>query len=189
MAYLTREALDNLGLRHLGRNVRISDRAALYDTDRLSIGDNSRIDDFCVVAGEVTIGRNVHVTVFSNLAGGRSGVTLADFSTLAYGCHIVAQTDDYSGRTMANSTIPARYKDETSAPIRIGRHAILGTGCIVLPGVHVQDGVAGGAGTVFIRSTEPWSIYVGVPARRTGPRARDLLELEAAYLNDVVASD
>jgi acetyltransferase-like isoleucine patch superfamily enzyme len=184
VAYLTRDALEHLGLRHLGRNVRISDRAALHDTDRLSIGDNSRIDDFSVVAGEVTIGRNVHVTVFSNLAGGRAGVTLADFSTLAYGCHIVAQTDDYSGQTMANSTVPARFKHETSAPVRIGRHAILGTGCIVLPGVHIQDGVAGGAGTVFTRSTEPWSIYVGVPARRTGPRATDLLDLEAAYLDE-----
>jgi len=71
-----------MGFRHIGRNVRISDRAALYDVDRISIGDNSRIDDFCVLAGSVTIGRNVHVTVFCNLAGGRAGVTLADFSTL-----------------------------------------------------------------------------------------------------------
>ena len=189
VAYLTQEALENLGLRHLGSNVRMSDRAALYDTDRLSVVDNSRIDDFCVVAGEVIIGRNVHLTVFSNLAGGRSGVTLADFSSLAYGCHIVAETDDYSGRAMANSTVPARYKDETSAPVRIGHHAILGTGCIVLPGVHIQDGVAGGAGTVFIRSTEPWSIYVGVPARRVGPRARDLLQLEAAYLDEIGPGD
>ena len=182
VAYLTREALESLGLRRLGRNVRVSDRAALYDIDRISIGDNSRIDDFTVVAGEVTIGRNVHVTVFCNLAGGRAGVTLSDFSTLAYGCHVVAQTDDYSGRTMANSTVPARFKQETGAHVRIGRHAILGTGCIVLPGVHIQDGVAGGAGSVFVRSTEPWSIYTGVPARRTGSRATDLLELEAAYL-------
>jgi acetyltransferase-like isoleucine patch superfamily enzyme len=189
VAYLGQEALENLGLRQLGSNVRISDRAALYDTDRLSIGDNSRIDDFSVVAGAVTIGRNVHVTVFSNLAGGRAGVTLEDFATLAYGCHIVAQSDDYSGRTMANSTVPGRFKHETSAPVRIGRHAILGTGCIVLPGVHIQDGVAGGAGTVFVRSTEPWSIYVGVPARRIGPRATDLLQLEATYLDESPATD
>jgi acetyltransferase-like isoleucine patch superfamily enzyme len=182
MAYLKREALENLGLRHLGQNVLVGDGAALYNPELLSIGDNSRIDDFTVVAGEVTIGRNVHVTVFCNLAGGRAGVTLSDFSTLAYGCHIVAQTDDYSGRTMANSTVPARFKHETSAHVRIGRHAILGAGCIVLPGVDIGDGVAGGAGSVFVRSTESWSIYMGVPARRTGPRATDLLELEAAYL-------
>jgi acetyltransferase-like isoleucine patch superfamily enzyme len=189
VAYLSQAALEGLGLRHLGRNVLISDRAALYDTDRLSIGDNSRIDDFCVVAGEVSIGRNVHVTVFSNLAGGRAGVTLEDFSTLAYGCHLVAQTDDFSGRTMTNSTVPARFKHETSEPVRIGRHAILGTGCIVLPGAHIQDGVAGGAGTVFTRSTEPWTVYVGVPARRVGPRARDLLELEAAYLDELGSTE
>jgi len=183
MAYLGVHELAALGLRSLGNNVKVSDRAAIYDPERISIGDNARIDDFTVLAGGITIGRNVHVTVFCNLAGGRAGITIADFATLAYGCHVVAQTDDYSGRTMTNSTVPARFKHETSAPVSIGRHVILGTGTVVLPGVNLGDGVSAGARTLFLRSAEPWGVYVGSPARRIKERSRDLLALEREFLD------
>lgn len=182
MAYLDADRLRAMGFASLGRNVLVSDRAAIYDCDRITIGDNSRIDDFCVLAGRIDIGRNVHVTVFCNLAGGREGLVLEDFSTLAYGCHVVAQSDDYSGATMANSTVPARFKNETSLRTVVGRHSILGTGSVVLPGVVLAEGTAAGARTVFTRSTEPWGVYVGAPARRAKERSRDLLALEADYL-------
>lgn len=182
MGYYDEDELRAVGFRSLGRNVKVSDRAAIYDADQISIGDNSRIDDFCVLAGRIDIGRNVHVTVFCNLAGGRAGIELGDFATLAYGCHIVAQTDDYSGATMTNSTVPAEYKNETSALVTIGEYAILGTGCIVLPGVLIANGVAGGAGAVFTKQTDPWSIYVGTPARRIGPRQRKLLDHAHRYV-------
>jgi len=182
MAYLSDEQVAAMGFAHVGRNVRISDRAAIYECEKISIGDNSRIDDFCVVAGRVTIGRNVHLTVFNNVEGGRPGVTIGDFSTLAYGCHVVAQSDDYSGRTMVNSTIPAAYKQEVEDPVVIERQVILGTGCVVLPGVTIAEGTSGGARSLFLESTEPWSIYVGSPARRIKARSRDLLALEARFL-------
>jgi galactoside O-acetyltransferase len=107
-----------------------------------------------------------------------------DFSGLAFGCHLVAQSDDYSGATMTNPTVPARFKDESSAPVHIGRHAILGTGTVVLPGVTIAEGTSSGANTVFNRSTDAWSIYVGAPARRIKARDQGLLELEARLLED-----
>ena len=148
------------------------------------IGDHSRIDDFCVVSGKVTIGRNVHFAVFSNVAGGTEGVTFEDFSGLAYGCHVFSQSDDYSGATLTNPTVPAQYKREIKAAVHIGRHCILGTQAIVLPGVHVAEGCSIGAMSMVTRSTEPWSIYVGVPAKRIKARSKELLELERAYLDD-----
>lgn len=182
MGYLSREALSELGFERLGREVKISDKASLYDVDRISIGDYSRIDDFVVLSGRVEIGRNVHVAVFCNLAGGREGITMADFSGLAYGCHLIAQSDDYSGQTMTNPTVPRRYKTETSAAVRIGEHAILGTNTVVLPGVVIGEGVSSGAGTLFTRSADPWSIYVGSPARRVKARSQSLLDLAGEYL-------
>ena len=182
MAYLSNDDLKALGLKALGKNVLLSDKASIYTPEMISIGDHSRIDDFCVLAGSVSIGRNVHVTVFCNLAGGRAGIELRDFSTLAYGCHLVAQTDDYSGRTMTNSTIPSEFKDETADRVDIGRYAILGTGTTVLPGVTIGEGVSAGAGTIFTRSVDAWGIYVGAPARRVKERSRDLLALADQYL-------
>lgn len=182
MAYMTDEEVRSLGFRHVGRGVKISTRAAIYDADRISIGDHSRIDDFTVLAGSIDIGRNVHVTVFCNLAGGRAGISIGDFSTLAYGCHLVAQTDDYTGETMANSTVPLEYRTEISEPVVLGRHVILGTGTVVLPGVELREGTSSGARTLFLESSHPWTIYVGQPARPLRERSRALLDLEARFL-------
>ncbi len=143
MAFLTEDQLRGLSFRRLGRNVRISDKASLYNMDQIEIGDNSRIDDFCVISGRVIIGRNVHVAVFCNVAGGTEGVTLEDFSGLAYGCHVFSQSDDYTGLSMSNPTVPAKYKKETRRAVSIGRHCILGAKSVVLPGVRMAEG--GGA--------------------------------------------
>ncbi len=182
MGYLSDAALSRMGFKRLGENVKISDKASIYNPEQIEIGDNSRIDDFSVVSGRVSLGRNVHVTVFCNIAGGEKGVFLGDFTTLAYGCHVFSQSDDYTGKTMTNSTIPDEYKNETKAPVYIKKHSIVGTGSVVFPGVVLEEGTSVGAMSLVIKSTESWSIYVGVPAKKIKPRCRDLLNLERMYL-------
>lgn len=189
MAFMTRTELERLGLRGLGRDVLVSRTAALYHPDTITLGDRCRIDDFCLISGTVELERNVHLAAYTNVAGGRGGVVFRDFSGAAYGCHVIAQSDDYSGRTMTNPTVLARFKAETVAGIIIGRHAILGTQTVVLPGVVVAEGTATGAQTVLRRSTEPWRIYVGNPARVLAERSRDLLRLEEAMLRHERTSD
>ena len=98
MAFLPYQVLVTMGFKRLGVNVLISDKASIYNAEQIEIGDNSRIDDFCVISGNVVIGRNVHIAVFCNVAGGSEGVTLEDFSGLAYGCQVFSQSDDYTGR-------------------------------------------------------------------------------------------
>ena len=182
MPYLSQNELEALGLKALGKNVKISTRAAIYDADRIEIGDYSRIDDFCVISGRVVLGRNVFIGAQSMLAGGVHGVFLDDFCGLSYGVRIFSQTDDYSGKHMSNPTVPLRYKKETKIPVRLGRHCIVGTGATIFPGTTVAEGTAVGAMTLITKSTQPWSVYFGVPARRLRSRSRDLLELEKLYL-------
>ncbi|RTY67261.1 acyltransferase [Pseudomonas veronii] len=182
MAFIPEEKLKKMGFKSLGNNVKISDKAAIYNCDQISIGDHTRIDDFCVISGSVTFGRNVHIAIFCNVAGGEPGVTMEDFSGLAYGCQVFAQSDDYSGMTLTNPTVPAAYKKEAKSAIRIGRHVIIGTSSLVLPGVDLADGCSVGALSMVTKSTEPWGIYFGAPAKRIKNRKKDLLELEAAYL-------
>jgi galactoside O-acetyltransferase len=182
MPFMARQALEALGFKSLGSNVRVSDRASIYDHASISIGDNSRIDDFCVLSGSIQIGRNVHIAVCCNLAGGGPGIVMEDFSGLSYGCIVFTQSDDYSGRSLTNPTIPARFKRETKAPIRIGKHSIVGAASLVFPGVVLAEGTAVGAMTMVTKSTEPWSVYFGVPAKKIKQRRRDLLVLEAEYL-------
>lgn len=187
MAFLSPEQLRAKGFKSLGRDVRISDKASIYDADQISVGDHSRIDDFCVVSGKVSIGRNVHIAVFCNVAGGSEGITLEDFSGLAYGCQVFSQSDDYSGRTLTNPTVPALYKQETKKAIHIGRHCIVGTHSLIFPGVTLGEGCSVGAMSMVTKSTEAWHVYSGIPAKKLKARHRDLLALEQAYLQSEAA--
>ncbi len=183
MGYLNQTDLEAFGFARLGKNVKISDKAAIYNADRIVLGDNCRIDDFSTLSGKITMGRNVMISALCHIAGGTPGLELSDFATLAYGVKIMSQSDDYSGQTMTGPTVPAEYKQETKKSSRLGRHVIVGTNSVILPGVDVADGCSVGAMSLVTKSTAAWSIYAGCPARRLKGRKKDLLALEQAYLS------
>lgn len=185
MAYLSEIQLKEAGFKRFGKNVKISDKASIYDPELIELGDNSRVDDFCVISGRLIVGRYCHITPMCLLAGGMPGIYFSDFCTLAYGVKLFAQSDDYSGLTLTNSQIPKKYKNEIFEPIRFGKHVIVGAGSIVLPGVEVAEGCSIGAMTLVNKSTKPWGIYVGNPARRINERKRDMLELEKQFLAEI----
>jgi acetyltransferase-like isoleucine patch superfamily enzyme len=185
MSYLTFAQLDSIGFKYLGRNVKISSLASFHHPEEISIGDNSRVDDFCAISGNVTIGRNVHVAVHCSIVASNQAIVMKDFSGLAFGCQLFSSSDDYSGKSLTNPTVPSRYKSITHGPITIGRHVIIGTNSIVFPGVEIADGCAIGALTLVSKSTSPWGIYVGNPARRVKERSKDLLIHEAEYLMEI----
>lgn len=189
MAYMSHEALEKMGFKHLGKNVKVSDKASIYNADQISIGDESRIDDFCTVSGKVTIGRNVHIAVYVNVAGGEPGITFEDYSAIAYGSHIFSQSDDYLGYAMTNPTVPDRYKKETKLPIVVGRHTLIGTNCVIFPGVTFGEGTAVGACSLVTRDTAPWSVYTGIPAKWVKERRKDLLLMEEDYVRSGYAAD
>ena len=128
------------------------------------------------------IGRNVHIAVFCNVAGGTEGIIFDDFSGLAYGCHVFSQSDDYSGRSLTNPTVPAEFKSEIKKAIHLGRHCIVGTNSLIFPGVILGEGCSVGALSMVTKSTEDWSVYSGIPARKIKDRKKDLLALEQKYL-------
>lgn len=184
MAYYTQSELNQLGFRYLGIDVLISKDAKIYNPNEISIDDHSRIDDFCILSGKISIGKYVHITPMCLIAGGIPGITLEDYCTLAYGVKIFSQSDDYSGETMTNSLIPKKFKNEYLAPIILEKHVIIGTNSTIMPGVIVKEGCAIGAMTLVNKSTEPWGIYTGSPARKLKPRSKALLKLEHVFYSE-----
>jgi acetyltransferase-like isoleucine patch superfamily enzyme len=182
VAYLTDIELRSIGFKALGKNVKISDKASIYNPEQIEIGNNSRIDDFCVISGKVKIGQYVHIAPFCLVAGGEMGIQLDDFSGLAYQVQVFSQSDDYSGRTMTNPTIPANYKNEIKKPVHIAKHVIVGAGSIIFPGVKLSEGCSVGAMSLVNKNTAAWGIYVGNPAKRVKERKQNLLDLEVEFL-------
>lgn len=183
MGYLSKRELHKLDFVSLGKDVLVSERASLHKSELMSIGDFSRIDDFCAVSGNVWIGRNVHFAVHCSVTASQESSSFGDFSGLAMACHIFTSSDDYSGISLTNPTVPAEFKQINHGAIAIGRHVIIGAGSLVFPGVEIAEGCSVGAFSLVNRSTEPWGIYAGIPATRRKDRAKDLLQLEERYLN------
>lgn len=184
MAFLTQDQLETMGFKSLGKNVLISDKASLYGVSRMDIGDHTRIDDFCVLSageGGFSIGRHVHIAINASLIGaGR--ITVEDFVGISARTAVYSSNDDYSGAFLTNPTVPAAFTNVTHKPVHFGRHALVGAGCVVLPGVTIGDGVSVGAMSLVNKDCAPFGIYVGTPAQKVKERKRDLLELEQRFL-------
>ena len=183
--FLSEIELKELGLKEYGEDVLIGRHAVLYNPEKLSLGNHVRIDDFTIVSGKVTLGDYIHISQFCGLYGGDEGIVMEDFSGLSSKCSIYVVSDDYSGASMTNPMVPAKYKPGSlSSPVRIEKHAIIGCNSVVLPGVTVAEGTAVGSMSLCNRSTEAWSMYVGIPARKKSERKKDILELERQFYAD-----
>ena len=184
MAMLSRKAIEALGFASAGENVQISDRASFYGASRIALGSNIRIDDFCVLSagvGGISVGDHVHIAVYSSLIGaGR--ITLSDFCNISSRVAIYSSNDDYSGATLTNPTVPSEFTGVTHADVLVGKHVIVGSGSVILPGVTLEEGVAVGALSLVHKRCEAFGIYAGNPARRIKERKRDLLELEQRFV-------
>lgn len=187
MAQLSRDSIEKLGFSSVGQGVMISDRASFYNCNNIKIGNNVRIDDFCVLAagsGSIEIGNYVHIAVGCTLIGAGK-ITLSDFSGLSSRVSLYSSSDDYSGATMTNPTVPSKYTSVKHANIFLGRHVIIGSSSIVLPGVRLEEGVAVGALSLVNRDCKAFGIYSGNPAQRVKERKKDLLKLEMEFLRDL----
>lgn len=175
------DELEQIGFAQVGSNVSISRKCSIYGAGSMRIGSNVRIDDFCILSGAITLGSNIHIAAYTALYGG-GGIELHDFCNLSSRVSIYSVSDDYSGETMTNPTIPERFKRVERAPVVLGKHVIVGSGSVVLPGVIMGEGAAVGALSLVNSSLEPWWIYAGIPVRKLKNREQTLLKLEAEYL-------
>ena len=180
--YNSKELME-LGLKCIGEHVKISRKCSIYSPETIVIGNNVRIDDFCILSGKIEIGSNVHVAAYSALYGGDEGIFIDDFANLSGRVSIYSVSDDYSGETMTNPTIPDKFKNVKSASVIIGKHVIIGASSVILPGVVIAEGGAFGSFSFINKSTESWKIYAGIPIKEIKDRSKNLLNFEIKYID------
>ncbi|MDF1584213.1 MAG: acyltransferase [Methyloprofundus sp.] len=184
MAMLDRATILSMGFASVGENVLISDLASFYNCSNISIGNNVRIDDFCVLSagdGGISIGNYIHIAVYSSLIGAGK-ISLFDFCNISSRVSIYSSSDDFSGEWMTNPTVPSEYTGVFHANVVISRHVIIGSGAVILPSVIIEEGVAIGALSLVKKRCMAFGIYMGTPAKRIAERKRNLLELETKFL-------
>ncbi|MAX32701.1 MAG: galactoside O-acetyltransferase [Halomonadaceae bacterium] len=185
MAFLSRKKLEGIGFAKLGSNVLISDKASFHNPGKISIGNNVRIDDFCVISageGGVELGDYIHIAVFSSLIGAGK-IKLFDFVNISSRVSVYSSNDDYSGSGLTNPMVPDEFKNVRSAAVQLKKHVIVGSGSVILPGVTLHEGAAVGALSLISKDCEEYKVYSGVPAMVVKPRRKDLKVLELELLN------
>lgn len=184
-SFYSQEELEKIGFNKLGKNVLISKKASIYGAKNISIGNNVRIDDFCILSGKIEIGNYIHIAAYSALYGGNAGIKMFDFSGLSSKVTIYAISDDYSGNYLTNPTVDKKYTSITEKKVEIQKHVIVGASTVVLPGVILKEGVAVGSMSLVTKNAEEWTIVSGIPAKFLKNRSKELLNLEKIFLKEI----
>lgn len=183
-SFYSEEELKTLGFKSIGSNVLISRKTSFYGTSGISIGNNVRIDDFCVLCsgkGGIEIGNYVHIAIYSSLQG-EGKITLEDFVGISSKVSVYSSNDDYLGEFMSNPTVPSKYTGVTHADVMIGKHVLIGSGAVLLPGITINTGAVIGALSLVYENCDEFYIYKGNPAKKLIKRSKKLLELEKDFL-------
>lgn len=180
--YYSEKELKQIGLKTFGENVLISKKASIYTPNKISIGHDVRIDDFCVLVGDITIGNYIHIAPYVGLHGTGGGkIIMEDFTAISANSQLYAGSDDYSGEVMTNPMVPEEFRKDITSTIVMKKHSIVALNCILIPGAVVGEGTALSTMSVLSRPTDDWWIYAGIPARKIKERSRKCEELEKEF--------
>jgi galactoside O-acetyltransferase len=174
-------------LRSYGENVLISRFAKIYNPDKLIIGNNSRIDDFCILTGEISVGSFVHIAPFCLLQGSEK-IVIDDFAGLSSRVSIYSVSEDYTlGLSLTNPTIPDEFRIIIDKGIIvIEKHVLIGSNSIILPNTSIHEGSSIGAFSLLRGEYESWKIYSGIPAKKVGQRrSKTIVDLEQKLLSKI----
>lgn len=182
-SFYSQEELHQLGFKKIGSHVLISRKASFYTPNTIVIGNNVRIDDFCILSGEIVLGNCIHIAAYTAMFAGRYGIEIKDYSVLSSRCAIYAVSDDYSGNALISPMVPEKFSNVTGGKVVLEKHVVVGTGSTIMPSVVIHEGVAVGSMSLVKSSLDAWGIYAGIPCKRIKERSKKVLELEEELLH------
>jgi len=173
-SFYTRDELKNIGFKKIGDPVFISCKASFYDAENMIIGDHVRIDDFCILSGEIKLGSYIHISAYCALYG-KMGIEMEDYTGLSPRCTVFSASDDFSGDFLTGPMVDVLKTNVSGGKVMISKYSQIGSGSMILPDVIIHQGVAVGAMSLVTSDLQEWGIYFGIPAKRIRDRNRGLL--------------
>jgi galactoside O-acetyltransferase len=162
--------------RKIGKDVFISKDALIKKPHLCDIGSHNAIDNGVTISTELVMGDYIHIAPFVVIIGGeKSKLILEDFSFVASGTKIVCGSEDYTGAGLVGPTIPAQYRKISYTTVKFEKFSGCGVNCSIMPNVTLAEGSILGANSLLTKSTEPWTIYVGSPAKPVKIRNKEII--------------
>jgi galactoside O-acetyltransferase len=153
----------------VGDDVNIANDVIIHNPRNIVIGSNVRIDTQCMlIAGhdtKITIGNDVHISAGCYFYGSSGNITLEDCTCTSGRCILYTANDDYTEGYIANSMADEKYKKVTTGDILLRKHALVGCYTVILPGVVLDYATSVGAHSLVNKSTNPFDIIAGAPAK------------------------
>ena len=175
-SFYSKEELKKIGFKSLGKEVYISKKTSIYGADKISIGSHVRIDDFCILSGNIEVGNYVHIGAYVALYG-KEGIKINDFCGCSARCTIYSATDDFSGEYMVSPMVPEELTNVTGGIVTLEKFVQLGANTVVMPNLTIGEGTSVGAMSFINKNLEKWGIYVGIPCRGIKDRKKNIEDL------------
>ena len=176
MGFYSEAELKNLGFKKIGSNVLISKKASLYGVSQMEIGDNVRIDDFCILSGNIILGSNIHISAYVALYG-KMGIVLEDFTGISPRSTVFSAMDDFSGEYLIGPVHQSHQINVSGGPVVLKRYSQIGAHSVIFPNLTINEGAVVGAMSLVNKSVPEWTIVVGVPAKFLKTRSSSLINL------------
>lgn len=173
-SFYSEEELLSMGFKSIGKGCCISRKASLYGISLLSIGDNVRIDDFCILSGNITLGSHIHISAYVALYGAE-GIVLEDYTGISARSTIYSAMDDFSGDYLIGPIHPEEYTNVTGGKVVVKKYSQIGANCVIFPDLTIEEGVVVGACSMVRHSLDSWYIYAGIPCRKLKERRKNML--------------
>lgn len=175
-SFYSRKELLAIGFKSVGDNVKLSRKASVYSPDRIVIGNNVRIDDFCILSGNIALGNNIHVSAYVALYG-TMGIVMDDYSGISPKSVIYSAMDDFSGDFLIGPIHPAAFTNVQGGLVRIRKFVQIGTNSVVFPNLEIGEGAVIGACSLVMHDIDEWSINYGIPAKKRRDRNKTMIHL------------
>lgn len=185
--------------KYLGKNFLINIGVIVEGPSEISIGDNVRIDSYCIISagkiknkkknfhinsnkksisiGSLTIGKNVRINARSSIYA-YGGVNIMDDCVLSEGCKIFSSTHIPNDLTDTKKIIKINHANNymdspsVSSSIIISNNTFLGVETLIMPGTFVGAN-SFVAPKSFLKNTFKENSFIsGSPAKRIGKRFR-----------------
>jgi len=151
----------------INENVVLGDGVQIFHPDLVNlygctIGAETKIGTFVEIQKGAHIGARCKISSHSFVC---EGVTIEDGVFVGHG---VMFTNDFHPRAVNEDGSLQDDSDWQVIETRVKRHASIGSGTTILPGVTIGEGAMIGAGSVVTKDVPNYVTVVGNPARPVG---------------------
>lgn len=173
-------------LKRCGEETFISANVDIRRPQLVSVGKCTAIDSGFYCTTQADIGDYVHIGPYVTVIGGAPAwCSLGHFATIGAGSRILCASDRFRGEGLSGfqMKIPPSLRDPVNVhPVMIHCFVNIGSNVVILPGVELGEGSVVGSGAVVTKSTAPWSVNFGCPARKVKERSSATILQYAAEL-------